>query len=163
MEDYEKEYEEALKRLTETKEKVAAGNKTIDDLGEAIEEVRFLKKKRRMLREADHLIEQGSEVSIEEDVEEEPEEGFSFDAIDTELEDIAERLKGHKDLKREHAYIIGFKRGEGSDIMISGDVNSLLGMFCSLRNQRPFSGLKPVNEAEAHKVLLDLVKTFKDK
>lgn len=163
MEDYEKEYEEALKRLTETKEKVAAGNKTIDDLGEAIEEVRFLKKKRRMLREADHLIEQGSEVSIEEDVGEEPEEGFSFDAIDTELEDITEKLKGHKDLKREHAYIIGFKRGEGMKLAISGDGGSLLEMFYSLWNHKPFSSLKPVNEAEAHRVLLNLAKAFKNK
>lgn len=160
MEDYEKEYEEALKRLAETKEKVAAGDKTVDDLDEAIEEVRFLKKKRRMLREADHLIEQGSKVSIEEEAdEEEPEEEFDFDAIDAELMNIIEKTKGRK--SDDHAYIIGFKQGDNAMISINGKRIDLQAIFCALREQAPFRDIKPLDE-KLHKAMMDFVKEIKE-
>ena len=126
MEKIEEEYSAALEKLIRVKEGVAAGDKTLDDLDEAMTEVRYLKEKRKMLQDADRLVEEGAELDVEEDPEEESEEeseedGPDFDDINEALDSIIDEVGSHKDPKHEHAYIIGFKSGSEARMCAAGD------------------------------------------
>lgn len=126
MEDYEKKYEEMLKKL--------------DEVIKGLEE---------------------AQQDAEEESEKESEEELVFDAIDAELADIVDRLKGHKDRSCSHAYIIGFKHGKGMELDVTGDGATLKAMFCVLREQAPFCDIKPL-DAKLHKAMMDFVKEIKE-
>ena len=160
MEKIEEEYSAALEKLIRVKEEVAAGDKTLDDLDEAMTEVRHLKEKRKMLQDADRLVEEGAELDVEEDPEEESEEEFDFDAIDAELAEIVDRMKGHKDPQHNHAYIIGFRRGNGLEFDITGDGAALEAMFCVLQDQKPFCDIKPL-DAKTRKEIKKFIEELK--
>lgn len=161
MEKIEEEYSAALEKLIRVKEEVAAGDKTLDDLDEAMTEVRHLKEKRKMLRDADRLVEEGAELDVEEDPEEESEEdGPDFDDINEALDSIIDEIGGHKDPEHEHAYIIGFKSGSEARMCAAGDRASLLAMFDSLRERKPFCDIKPL-DAKARKEIKKYIEKLK--
>ena len=161
MEKIEEEYSAALEKLIRVKEEVAAGNKTLDDLDEAMTEVRHLKEKRKMLQDADRLVEEGAELDVEEDPEEESEEdGPDFDDINETLDSIIDEIGSHKDPKHEHAYIIGFKSGSEARMCAAGDRASLLAMFVSLKEQKPFCDIKPL-DAKARKEIKKFIEKLK--
>lgn len=161
MEKIEEEYSAALEKLIRVKEEVAAGDKTLDDLYEAMAEVRHLKEKRKMLQDADRLVEEGAELDVEEDPEEESEEdGPDFDDINEALDSIIDEIGSHKDPKHEHAYIIGFKSGSEARMCAAGDRASLLAMFVSLKEQKPFCDIKPL-DAKARKEIKKFIEKLK--
>lgn len=165
MEKIEEEYSAALEKLIRVKEEVAAGDKTLDDLDEAMTEVRHLKEKRKMLQDADRLVEEGAELDVEEDPEEESEEeseedGPDFDDINEALDSIIDEVGSHKDPKHEHAYIIGFKSGSEARMCAAGDRASLLAMFVSLKEQKPFCDIKPL-DAKARKEIKKFIEKLK--
>lgn len=161
MEKIEEEYSAALEKLIRVKEEVAAGDKTLDDLDEAMAEVRHLKEKRKMLQDADRLVEEGAELDVEEDPEEESEEdGPDFDDINETLDSIIDEIGSHKDPKHEHAYIIGFKSGSEARMCAAGDRASLLAMFVSLKEQKPFCDIKPL-DAKARKEIKKFIEKLK--
>ena len=161
MEKIEEEYSAALEKLIRVKEEVAAGDKTLDDLDEAMTEVRHLKEKRKMLQDADRLVEEGAELDVEEDPEEESEEdGPDFDDINEALDSIIDEVGRHKDPKHEHAYIIGFKSGGEARMCAAGDRASLLAMFVSLKEQKPFCDIKPL-DAKARKEIKKFIEKLK--
>jgi len=161
MEKIEEEYSAALEKLIKVKEEVAAGDKTLDDLDEAMAEVRRLKEKRKMLQDADRLVEEGAELDVEEDPEEESEEGGpDFDDINEALDSIIDEVGSHKDPKHEHAYIIGFKSGSEAKMCAAGDRASLLAMFVSLKEQKPFCDIKPL-DAKARKEIKKFIEKLK--
>ena len=161
MEKIEEEYSAALEKLIRVKEEVAAGDKTLDDLDEAMTEVRHLKEKRKMLQDADRLVEEGAELDVEEDPEEESEEdGPDFDDINEALDSIIDEIGSHKGPKHEHAYIIGFKSGSEARMCAAGDRASLLAMFVSLKEQKPFCDIKPL-DAKARKEIKKFIEKLK--
>lgn len=161
MEKIEEEYSAALEKLIRVKEEVAAGDKTLDDLDEAMTEVRHLKEKRKMLQDADRLVEEGAELDVEEDPEEESEEdGPDFDDINEALDSIIDEVGSHKDPKHGHAYIIGFKSGDEARMCAAGDRASLLAMFVSLKEQKPFCDIKPL-DAKARKEIKKFIEKLK--
>lgn len=161
MEKIEEEYSAALEKLIRVKEEVAAGDKTLDDLDEAMTEVRHLKEKRKRLQDADRLVEEGAELDVEEDPEEESEEdGPDFDDINEALDSIIDEVGSHKDPKHEHAYIIGFKSGSEAKVCVAGDRASLLAMFVSLKEQKPFCDIKPL-DAKARKEIKKFIEKLK--
>lgn len=161
MEKIEEEYSAALEKLIRVKEEVAAGYKTLDDLDEAMAEVRCLKEKRKMLQDADRLVEEGAELDVEEDPEEESEEdGPDFDDINEALDSIIDEVGRHKDPKHEHAYIIGFKSGSEARMCAAGDRASLLAMFVSLKEQKPYCDIKPL-DAKARKEIKKFIEKLK--
>jgi protein subunit release factor A len=161
MEKIEEEYSAALEKLIRVKEEVAAGDKTLDDLDEAMAEVRHLKEKRKMLQDADRLVEEGAELDVEEDPEEESEEdGPDFDDINEALDSIIDEIGSHKDPKHEQAYIIGFKSGSEARMCAAGDRASLLAMFVSLKEQKPFCDIKPL-DAKARKEIKKFIEKLK--
>ena len=116
------------------------------------------KKAEKVLKKLDEVI-KGLE-GAQQDAEEESEEEFDFDAIDAELADIVDRLKGHEDRLRSHAYIIGFRRGNGLELDIAGKGAALKAMFCALQEQKPFCDITPM-ESKLHKALKDFVEEIK--
>lgn len=116
------------------------------------------KKAEEALKKLDEVLKGLKEA--QQDAEEESEEEFDFDAIDAELADIIDRLKGHEDRTRSHAYIIGFRRGNGLELDITGDGTTLRAMFCALREQKPFCDITPM-ESKLHKALKDFVEEIK--
>lgn len=160
MKDTEEEYVAALENLMDTKEKVAKGDMTLDDLNEAMEEVKFLKEKRKVMEEADSLISQGCGVKATGKAEEDgSEEEVDWEAIDAELTGIIDKIRDHK--CKDHAYIIGFQRGDGLVLGINGTGATLKAMFCVLRDQKPFRDIKPMDE-KLHKMVQDFVKELED-
>lgn len=120
------------------------------------------KKAEEMLKKLDEVIKglEGAQQDAEEESEEESEEGLDFDAIDAELADIIDRMKGHEDRSHSHAYIIGFRHGNGLELDITGDGATLKAMFCALREQKPFRDITPM-ESKLHKALKDFVEEIK--
>lgn len=120
------------------------------------------KKYEEVLKKLDEVIKglEEAQQDAEEESEEGSEEEFDFDAIDAELADIIDRLKGHEDRSRGHAYIIGFRRGNSLELDITGDGTTLKAMFCALWDQKPFCDIAPM-KSELHKALKDFVEEIK--
>lgn len=120
------------------------------------------KKAEEALKKLDEVIKglEEAQQGTGEESEEESEEEFDFDAIDAELADIIDRMKGHKDPQHNHAYIIGFRRGNGLELDITGDGATLKAMFCVLRDQKPFCDIT-LMESKLHKALKDFVEEIK--
>lgn len=120
------------------------------------------KKVEEVLKKLDEVIKglEEAQRDTEEESKEESEEEFDFDAINAELADIIDRMKGHKDRSRSHAYIIGFRRGNGLEFDIAGDGATLKEMFCTLREQKPFCDITTM-ESKLHKALKDFVEETK--
>ena len=120
------------------------------------------KKAEEALKKLDEVIKglEEAQQGTGEESEEESEEEFDFEAIDAELADIIDRMKGHKDPQHNHAYIIGFKRGNGLELDIAGDGATLKAMFCVLQDQKPFCDIT-LMESKLHKALKDFVEEIK--
>ena len=120
------------------------------------------KKAEEALKKLDEVLKglKEAQQDAEEESEEESEEEFDFDAIDAELADIIGRMKGHKDPQHNHAYIIGFKHGNGLELDIVGDGATLKAMFCVLRDQKPFCDIKPL-DAKARKEIKKFIEKLK--
>lgn len=121
------------------------------------------KKVEDALKKLDEVIKglkEAQQDSEEESEEESEEDGPDFDDINETLDSIIDEIGSHKDPKHEHAYIIGFKSGSEARMCAAGDRASLLAMFVSLKERKPFCDIKPL-DAKARKEIKKFIEELK--